>query len=138
MDKQPKKPRAKTGPKFTRAQKEQVIQEGMEKILFEHYNWTQYTDWMRKEYNIVDGSTYWKHCWDRIRSQFADEKEDMKQKVLHLLFDLNKRGRNDDDKKIELETIKELSKIMGLNQQQVLSVQSDGNGKVEIKLDLGE
>ena len=133
-----KKPKGKKGPKFTRAQKEQVIQEGMEKILFEHYNWKDFTDWMRKEYEIVDGSRYWNYCWENIRSQFADEKEDMKQKVLHLLFDLNKRGRNDDDKKIELETIKELSKIMGLNQQQVLSVQSDGNGKVEIKLDLGD
>ena len=133
-----KTPKGKKGPKFTRAQKEQVIQEGMEKILFEHYNWKDFTDWMRKEYEIVDGSRYWNYCWENIRSQFADEKEDMKQKVLHLLFDLNKRGRNDDDKKIELETIKELSKIMGLNQQQVLSVQSDGNGKVEIKLDLGD
>ena len=78
------------------------------------------------------------YAWEKIRSQFSDEREDMMQKVLHLLFDLNKRGRKDDDKKIELDTIKELSKIMGIYQTQVLSVSSDGNGKVDIKLDLGD
>lgn len=133
-----KKKKYTRGPKFTRAEKEQVILQGIDKILFDHYNWTQYTTWMREEYGIVDSNRYWGYCWERIKSHFSDEKEDMMQKILHLLFDLNKRGRNDDDKKIELETIKELSKILGLHQQQILSVQSDGKGKVDIKLDLGE
>jgi hypothetical protein len=133
-----KENKGKRGPKFTKAQREQVIQEGMNKILFEHYTWKEFTTWMREEYGIVDSNRYWGYCWENIKSHFADEKEDMMQKILHLLFDLNKRGRNDNDRKIELETIKELSKIMGLHQQQILSVQSDGNGKVDIRLDLNE
>lgn len=133
-----KKPKGKKGPKFTRAQKEQVIITCMEKILYEHYNWNEFCQWIRKEHDIVDGNRYWVYAWEKIRSQFSDERDDMMQKVLHLLFDLNKRGRVDEDKRIELDTIKELSKIMGLYQAQVLSVSSDGNGKVDIKLDLGE
>ena len=136
--KQPKRPYFKPGPKFTRAEKEKVMTECMEKILHEHMNWKQFTDWIRDKYNIRDGHRYWKNTWELIRSQFSDDREDMMSKIQMMLFDLNKRSKNDDDKKMELESLKEISKLMGLHQAQVLSVKADGKGKVEIKLDLGE
>ena len=66
----PRKPVKNPGRKTTKAQKEQIINEGINKILFEHYTWEEFQKWIREAHTIKDSNPYWKECWVKIQDRF--------------------------------------------------------------------
>jgi hypothetical protein len=131
----PRKPVKNPGRKTTKAKKEQIINEGINQILFSHMTWNEFQVWIRKEYTIKDSNPYWKECWVKIQDRFNEERDQMVKKHLHHLYDLHKRCIESRDRATERATLQDIAKILGIQEGQKLSINSD-NGKIEINLDL--
>lgn len=131
------KPKKKVGRKFTKAKKQQIINEGIDHILFSHFTWNDFQKWIREEYTVKDSNPYWKECWSNITNRFEEEKNDLVKKHLHHLYDLHRRCIENKDRATERATLVDIAKILGIQEGQKLSINSE-NGKIEINLDLGD
>lgn len=133
---QSKKP-LKAGRKHTKAQVEQIVQEGIYHILYSHMTHAEFGKWIKKEHNISQHQYYWEKCWKAITDRFSHERDEMVKKHLHLLFNLHSRCITAEDRSTERQVLQDIAKVMGIQEGQKLTVTQE-DGKVEIHLDLGD
>ena len=128
----------KGGRKSTVASYEERIPEAMEAILYEKLNSIEFREKMSKRWGISERSadSIWKDCKDRIKKRFQEQSEEIISEQLQRTFDLLKRARQDNNKKVEAEVLRDLTKLYGLDVKKI-DVTSGGQ-QVSININLTE
>lgn len=128
----------KGGRKSTVASYEERIPEAMEAILYEKLNSIEFREKMSKRWGISERSadSIWKDCKDRIKKRFQEQSEEIISEQLQRTFDLLKRARQDNNKKVEAEVLRDLTKLYGLDVKKI-DVTSGGQ-PVSININLTE
>ncbi|NBW20412.1 MAG: hypothetical protein EBR82_71835 [Caulobacteraceae bacterium] len=111
------------------------IEEGVEWILANKANWTQYTTWARERYDINNkhANTLWKECWTVLNDIIGDNVKRTVNSTLMELEQLKEQAIADNDKRTWLEVIKYQNKIKGGEIERI-----EANVTGDIKLNWGQ
>jgi hypothetical protein len=111
----------KLGRKSNIATYEERIPEAMEMILYEKLGYTEFRQQGAKRWGITERSaeSIWKDCKDRIKARFEEKSEEIISEQLSRYFDLLTRARADKNKRVERETLADISKLYGLEQRKI-------------------
>jgi hypothetical protein len=89
-------------------------------------------------YNVSErtADATWRRCKDILKQRFTDEQNELIEQQLMRYFDLLERARHDGNKRVERETLQDISKLYGLEQPKKLDITSDGSAiSINIVLD---
>jgi len=114
--------------KSTAVQMEERMQRVFEMMLYEHLSYNEFKEKAAKEFNITArmAENYWKEARVRLKERFERNSEEVLQDHLNQLYDLLKRAREDNNKRVERETLADLAKIMGLEATKKVDLTSNG------------
>jgi hypothetical protein len=114
--------------KSTAVQMEERMQRVFEMMLYEHLSYNEFKEKAAKEFNITArmAENYWKEARTRLKERFERNSEEVLQDHLNQLYDLLKRAREDNNKRVERETLADLAKIMGLEATKKVDLTSNG------------
>jgi uncharacterized protein YcbK (DUF882 family) len=116
------------GRKTNEAQYEERMVEVYEMILYDTLSFTEFRKEASRRFNIStrQAETIYKDAKDRLKERFSQEREVVLNDQLMRLHDLLKRCRDNNNRKIELETLATLNKLYGLDQPVKVDVTSGG------------
>lgn len=125
---QEEKPKKTGGRKSTVVDYEDKITEAMELILYKRLSSGEFRLTFSKMYNVSERSAdaMWKRCKDILKQRFTDEQNELIEQQLTRYFDLLERARQDGNKRVERETLADISKLYGLEQPKKLDITSSG------------
>ena len=114
--------------KSTVSQMEERMERVYELMLYEHLSYNEFKEKASKEFGITTrmAENYWKEARVRLKERFERNSEEILQDHLNQLYDLLKRARNDNNKRVERETLCDLAKIMGLEATKKVDLTSNG------------
>ena len=114
--------------KSTVSQMEERMERVYELMLYEHLSYNEFKEKAAKEFGITTrmAENYWKEARVRLKERFERNSEEILQDHLNQLYDLLKRARNDNNKRVERETLCDLAKIMGLEATKKIDLTSNG------------
>ena len=114
--------------KSTVSQMEERMERVYELMLYEHLSYNEFKEKAAKEFGITTrmAENYWKEARVRLKERFERNSEEILQDHLNQLYDLLKRARNDNNKRVERETLCDLAKIMGLEATKKVDLTSNG------------
>lgn len=126
MEQEPKK--GAGGRKTNEAQYEERMVEVYEMILYDMLSFSEFRQEAARRFNITPRSaeTLYKDAKDRLKERFSQEREAVLNDQLSRLHDLLKRCRDNNNRKIELETLTTLNKLYGLDQPVKVDITSGG------------
>jgi hypothetical protein len=116
------------GRKTTEAEYEERIPDAMEMILYEKLNYTEFRQKYSKKYGITErqAENVWQDCKSRLKERFQEQTEEIISAQLQRYFDLLQRARNDNNKRVERETLADINKLYGLEQRKI-DITSNGD-----------
>ena len=128
----------KRGRKSTVAGYEERIPEAINMILYEKLNSVEFREQGAKKWGITERScdNIWKDCKERIKKRFEEETEEIIAAQLARYFDLLKRCKENNNKRVEKEVLDSLTKLYGLETKKI-DITSDGQ-PVQININLTE
>lgn len=111
----------KGGRKSTQAEYEERIPEALEMILYEKLNYVEFRVQGAKRWGISEraSESIWKDCKDRLKLRFEEKSEEIISEQLSRYFDLLQRARESNNKRVERETLADISKLYGLEQKKI-------------------
>lgn len=117
------------GRKTNEAQYEERMVEVYEMILYDTLSYSEFKREASRRFGITQrqAESIYKDAKDRLRERFSQERETVLNDQLMRLHDLLKRCRDNNNRKIELETLATLNKLYGLDQPVKVDVTSGGN-----------
>lgn len=117
------------GRKTNEAQYEERMVEVFEMILYDTLSFTEFRKEASRRFGITTRAAemLYKDAKDRLKERFSQEREAVLSDQLSRLHDLLKRCRENNNRKIELETLVTLNKLYGLDQPVKLDVTTGGN-----------
>lgn len=117
----------KGGRKSTVAGYEERIPQALEWILYEKINSIEFRERGAREWGISQRSvdTIWSDCKERIRKRFEEKQEEIISEQLQRSFDLLQRCRESNNKRIEAEVLRDITKLYGLDTRKI-DVTSNG------------
>lgn len=110
-------------------------------ILYDKMGYAQFCKHVAKEFDCTarTAANYWADCKARIKEMFADKMEDILNDQLTRYFTLLKRAHEEGNDLIELNVLKQLDKIYGLEATKKIDVTSGGDKlNIIINLDTNE
>jgi hypothetical protein len=118
----------KGGRKSTEVSYEERIPEAFEMILYEKYNSIEFREQGAKRWGISERSAdaIWKDAKDRLKKRFEEKTEEIIAEQLSRYFDLLKRARESNNKRVERETLADINKLYGLEQRKI-DITSNGD-----------
>jgi hypothetical protein len=116
------------GRKTNEAQYEERMVEVYEMILYDTLSYSEFKKEAARRFNISprQAESLYKDAKDRLKERFSQERELVLNDQLMRLHDLLKRCRDNNNRKIELETLATLNKLYGLDQPVKVDVTSGG------------
>lgn len=117
------------GRKTNEAQYEERMVEVFEMILYDTLSFTEFRKEAARRFNITtrQAEALYKDAKDRLKERFSQERETVLNDQLSRLHDLLKRCRDNNNRKIELETLATLNKLYGLDAPVKVDVTSGGS-----------
>jgi hypothetical protein len=114
--------------KSTAVQMEERMTRVIEMMLYDHLSYNEFKERAAKEFNITArmAENYWKEARVRLKERFDRNTDEILQDHLNQLYDLLKRAREDNNKRVERETLADLAKIMGLEATKKVDLTSNG------------
>ena len=119
-------------------QAEQRMTRVFEMMLYEHLSWNEFRTKASREFNITprQAENLWKEARIRLKERFQQNSEEILENHLNQLYDLLKRARNDNNKRVERETLADIAKI---HQLEVKKVDVTSNGQpIAININITE
>ena len=116
------------GRKTNEAQYEERMVEVYEMILYDTLSYTEFKREAARRFGITQrqAETIYKDAKDRLRERFSQEREVVLNDQLSRLHDLLKRCRENNNRKVELETLAVLNKLYNIETPVKLDVTSGG------------
>ena len=107
---------------------EERIPEAMEMILYDKLNSIEFREQGAKKWKISERScdAIWADVKDRLKKRFEEQTEEIVSEQLQRYFDLLKRARADNNKRVEREVLSDLNKLYGLEQRKI-DITSNGD-----------
>jgi hypothetical protein len=126
----------KYGQKANGPQQQQRLNEALELILYKGYGFEEFTKQYAKIYNVSTRTAQkvWVACKDILKERSALKHEEIISNQMNRYMDLLERARLDGNKRVERETLWDMSRIMGLDQRKV-DITSGGEA-ISIKINL--
>lgn len=100
---------------------EERIPEAFNMILYERLNSIEFREEGARRWGISQRSvdSIWSDVKERIKKRFEDESEEILQLHLQRYFDLLKRARESNNKRVEREVLDSLTKLYGLETKKI-------------------
>lgn len=107
--------------KSTAIEMEERMVRVFEMMLYEHLSFNEFKEKAAKEFNITArmAENYWKEARIRLKERFDRNTEEILQDHLNQLYDLLKRAREDNNKRVEREVLADIAKIHQLEVKKV-------------------
>ncbi|CAB5214038.1 hypothetical protein UFOVP185_5 [uncultured Caudovirales phage] len=117
----------KGGRKSTGSEYQQRVNEALEMILYQKLAHKEFRSIYAKTYNVSEKTAdlVWKRCKEILKERYEQKNEEIISEQLSRYQDLLNRAREDGNKRVERETLWDMSRIMGLDQRK-LDITSDG------------
>jgi hypothetical protein len=117
-------------------QKQQRLNEALELILYKGYGFDEFVKQYANMYNVSQRTAQkvWVACKQILKDRSALKHEEIIANQMNRYIDLLERARLDGNKRVERETLWDMSRIMGLDQRKV-DITSNGE-KLDIKINL--
>jgi hypothetical protein len=114
--------------KSTAIIKEERMVRVFELMLYEHLSYDEFKKKAAEEFEITarQAENYWKEARIRLKERFDRNTDEILQDHLNQLYDLLKRAREDNNKRVERETLADIAKI---HQLEVRKVDITSNGQ---------
>jgi hypothetical protein len=119
-------------------QAEERMNRVFEMMLYEHLSWNEFRTKAAREFNITprQAENLWKEARTRLKERFQQNNEEILENHLNQLYDLLKRAREDNNKRVERETLADIAKI---HQLEVKKVDVTSNGQpIAININITE
>jgi len=119
-------------------QAEERMNRVFEMMLYEHLSWNEFRTKAAREFNITprQAENLWKEARTRLKERFQQNNEEILENHLNQLYDLLKRARDDNNKRVERETLADIAKI---HQLEVKKVDVTSNGQpIAININITE
>jgi uncharacterized protein YcbK (DUF882 family) len=102
-------------------QAEQRMTRVFEMMLYEHLSWNEFRTKASREFNITprQAENLWKEARIRLKERFQQNSEEILENHLNQLYDLLKRAREDNNKRVERETLADIAKIHQLETKKI-------------------
>ena len=102
-------------------QAEQRMTRVFEMMLYEHLSWNEFRTKASREFNITprQAENLWKEARTRLKERFQQNSEEILENHLNQLYDLLKRAREDNNKRVERETLADIAKIHQLETKKI-------------------
>lgn len=126
------------GRKSNELEYEQKMVRVFELIVYEKKSFTEFRDIASKEFEVSTrtAETMWTDCRNRLKERYAQEREEILNEQLNRLYDLLNRSRLGNNRRVEAEVLRDISKIYGLDQPVKMDITSGGNPiSINISLD---
>jgi vacuolar-type H+-ATPase subunit H len=126
------------GRKSNELQYEEKMVRVFELIVYEKKSFTEFRDIASKEFEVTTrtAESMWTDCRNRLKERFSQEREEILSEQLNRLYDLLNRSRIGNNKRVEAEVLRDISKIYGLDQPVKMDITSGGNPiTISINLD---
>lgn len=122
--------------KSTRLERQQRVNECVEKIVKDHMNYSMFLEWFMETYNMSkhNGYKYWVSCWNLIKSRFILEQDQLINKHLYSLYDLFKQAVDVGDFSTARHLLNDIAKFQGIDVPDKLNIKHEG----EIKVSFGD
>lgn len=116
------------GRKSTEMEYEQKMVRVFELIVYEKKSYTEFRDIVSKEFDISTraAENMWQDCRNRLKERFSQEREEILSEQLNRLYDLLNRSRLGNNRRVEAEVLRDISKIYGLDQPVKVDITSGG------------
>ena len=126
----------KYGYKQRGPQAQQRLNEALEIILYKGYGYDEFVNQYAKMYNVSTRTAQkvWVACKKILAERSALKHDEIIANQMNRYMDLLERARLDGNKRVERETLWDMSRIMGLDQRRV-DITSNGE-KLDIKINL--
>jgi len=127
---QEQEPKKKTGGrKSTVVEYDERISEALELILYKRLSSGEFRTTFSKMYDVSErtADATWRRCKDILKQRFADEQNELIEQQLMRYFDLLERARFDNNKRVERETLQDISKLYGLEQVKKIDLTTNGD-----------
>ncbi len=100
---------------------EQRMNRVFEMMLYEHLSWNEFRTKASREFNITprQAENLWKEARIRLKERFQQNSEEILENHLNQLYDLLKRAREDNNKRVERETLADIAKIHQLETKKI-------------------
>lgn len=97
-------------------------------MLYDHLSWNEFRDKASKEFDITprQAENLWKEARTRLKERFQQNHDEILENHLNQLYDLLKRARNDNNKRVEREVLADLAKIHSLEGTKKVDITSNG------------
>lgn len=130
----------KKGRKSDIIEYEQRIVEGMEMILVRNLSYTEFKKEGSQKWNISEraAETVYKDIRERLRERYKAEGEDIIAAQIERYFNILQRAREDDDRITEINVLKDLTKLYGLDTKKVDITTGGQPISINILLDKGD
>ena len=111
----------KRGRKSNEMTYEERIPEAIEMILYEKLNSTEFREQGAKRWGVTErtAESIWSDVKNRLKKRFEEKTEEIISEQLSRYFDLLKRARETNNKRVERETLSDISKLYGLEQRKI-------------------
>jgi uncharacterized protein YcbK (DUF882 family) len=102
-------------------QAEERMNRVFEMMLYEHLSWNEFRTKAAREFNITprQAENLWKEARTRLKERFQQNSEEILENHLNQLYDLLKRAREDNNKRVERETLADIAKIHQLETKKI-------------------
>ena len=126
----------KGGRKTTEVGYEERMPQAFEWILYEKLNSIEFRERGAREWGISQRSvdSIWSDVKERIKKRFEEQQEEILNEQLQRSFDLLKRCRETNNRRVEAEVLRDISKLYGLDVKRV-DITSD-NKPISININL--
>jgi hypothetical protein len=114
------------GRKSTIVEYSEKLTEALELILYKRLTSGEFRTTFSKMYGVSErtADATWKRCKDIIAERFKEEQGVLIEQQIERYFDLLVRARQDNNKRVERETLDSISKLYGLEQPKKIDITS--------------
>jgi hypothetical protein len=119
-------PKKLGGRKSTIVEYSEKLTEALELILYKRLTSGEFRTTFSKMYEVSErtADATWKRCKDIIAERFKEEQGVLIEEQLMRYFDLLERARQDNNKRVERETLQDISKLYGLDAVKKIDITS--------------
>jgi hypothetical protein len=116
------------GRKSTIVEYSEKITEALELILYKRLSSGEFRTTFSKMYGVSErtADSTWKRCKEIIAERFKEEQGVLIEQQVERYFDLLYRARQDNNKRVERETLDSISKLYGLEAPKKVDITSAG------------
>jgi hypothetical protein len=117
----------KAGRKTTEAEYTERLNEALELILYKKLSAGEFRVTFSKMYKVSErtADAVWARAKQILKDRFTEKQEEIISEHLSRYYDLLERARQDNNKRVERETLADISKLYGLEQKKI-DITSDG------------